>query len=151
MENETNELAELIKNEGLTMDVENVKSRPDGKDLGWDVLSRHWKCIIRRRRGNRGGDLLIYFSQGSAHTKAPTLEDVLQCLHSDFNWVTYGDYPTGLVHGGGFEEWAGNMGWDKDSRKAERIYKSIVDQVERFHCEFGQDTLDRFLAIDPNW
>jgi len=46
---------------------------------------------------------------------APSMADVLYCLLSDAE-------ACGLP----FEEWAGNLGFDTDSRKAERIYHECV-------------------------
>ena len=34
--------------------------------------------------------------------------------------------PTELLTNPGFEEWAGEYGYDSDSRKAERIYRAIA-------------------------
>jgi hypothetical protein len=53
----------------------------------------------------------LYYSMGPAHTEGPTLSGVLECLHSDF-----GMNPMSCE----FEEWAEDLGYDTDSRKAEK-------------------------------
>jgi hypothetical protein len=48
----------------------------------------------------------------------PVLADVLYCLVSDAQSVTYAS---------GFEDWAADMGYDDDSRKAEAAYRACQD------------------------
>ena len=101
----------------------------------------HWKVTFTRReqtgkRYNARKDgtavvakLTTYFSMGYGHKgQAPDAESVLDCLSSD---ASYLDMP--------FSEWAIDMGYDPDSRKAERIYKA---------CEHGASRLKRFLGDD---
>lgn len=49
----------------------------------------------------------------------PELDDVLQCLLSDASMVR---------HGQTFEEWAGDFGYDTDSRKAEKCFNNCRDE-----------------------
>jgi hypothetical protein len=78
----------------------------------------HWRCVIRC--GSESMSLV--FSKGSGHHGAePTLEEVLDCLASD---------AAGYDNAQSFEDWAGELGYDTDSRKAERTYKAIAKQAE---------------------
>lgn len=64
-------------------------------------------------------------------TPPPKLEDVLYCLLSDGDAI---DYPT-------YEEWADNLGYDKDSRKGEAIYRQCVEIGLRLRRMFGDINL----------
>ena len=46
----------------------------------------------------------------------PALPDVLHCIIDDSDAMEYS-----------FDEWAGNLGYDTDSRKAEKIYRQCID------------------------
>ena len=51
----------------------------------------------------------------------PSKESLLETIVSDYN---YTDYTT-------FEEFCGEFGYDKDSRKAEKIFKACLKQAEK--------------------
>jgi hypothetical protein len=74
------------------------------------------------------------FYMGYAHTDEPTALDVLECLLSDSDVEDYE-----------FEEWASNLGYDPDSRRAERIYKTATRQTKKLHQFLGED-YELFLA-----
>jgi hypothetical protein len=95
-------------------------------DDGWKRSATHWKCTIRR--GNK--QLTTYFSQGSAHTKEPTLADILDCLASD---------AAGIDNARDFEDWCAELGYDPDSRKAEKTFKVCEKQAESLKRLFGED------------
>lgn len=83
----------------------------------------HWKVTLAR--GSKR--MTLTFSQGSGfHGAEPTAEGVLECLQSDSS-----------VDGMDFDEWCGNLGFDPDSRTAERTYKA---------CSHQNDRLKRFLG-----
>lgn len=93
---------------------------PDDGD--WPAGAFHWKVTLRcgKRR------LTTEFHQGPAHTSEPSAADVLSCLVSDAASVEFE---------GSFEAWADSLGYDADSRRAERTYKAcerIRDQIRRF-------------------
>ena len=60
-----------------------IPSRPDGE--AWEGAMRHWRVALRRvdESGATLARMTIYYSQGSAHTEAPTLADVLESLRMD--------------------------------------------------------------------
>jgi hypothetical protein len=78
----------------------------------------------------------VYFSQGSAHTKPPTLEDVLDCIASDAN---------GFEDENDFETWCSNYGYDTDSRKAEKTFKFIERQATQLKAKLGNDLYERLI------
>jgi hypothetical protein len=121
-------IGEFIKSRKVRMDApQYVDDNPNmAGDDDWKRTATHWKCIIRR--GNK--QMTVYFSQGSAHTKEPTLTDILDCIASD---------AAGIDNASGFEDWCSEYGYDTDSRKAERTYNVCVKQAEALKRMFGED------------
>lgn len=118
-------LAEFIQKHHITMSVERADTNPNYvADDDWMRSARHFKCTLRcgKRR------MTLHFSQGCAHTKEPTVEDVLNCLASD---------SAGLDNSTTFESWCAEYGYDTDSRKAEKIYRA---------CQKQRDQLERLIG-----
>lgn len=63
----------------------------------------------------------------------PNLADVLYSLCSDADAI---DSPT-------FEEWAENIGYDTDSRKAEAIYRACLEIALKLRAALGDDGLTK--------
>ena len=91
----------------------------------------HYRCTIRcgRRR------MTVPFSQGFAHTSEPKLAAVLNCLASD----------AASVEDAAFEDWAADMGFDEDSRTAERTYKACQKQHDQLCRLLGEDSCAALL------
>jgi len=87
--------------------------------------SSHWKCVLKQG----GRQLTVPFSQGPAHCSEPTAADVLDCLASDSANIF--DYS--------FEEWASELGYDPDSRKAERVFMACEKQAKGLMRLLGRD------------
>ena len=129
--------AEFIAEHQITMTATRTDSNPnmaDSRDMD------HWICKFERREltgkrynARKDGSAVVarmqaHFSMGYGHKGAePTAKDVLDCLASDASSIEWDT----------FEAWADNMGYDSDSRKAERIYKAV---------ERGSAKLKRFLG-----
>lgn len=64
--------------------------------------------------------------------------DVLDCLLSD---------ASSIQSCAGFEEWANEMGFDPDSRKAECIYKQAEKQTAKIQRLLGDD-FEAFLYAE---
>lgn len=98
----------LLQAMGFTFDVSSIVKRPDGL---MNDNATHWKVWIKR------GERLMtaYYSMGSARSGEPDTTDVMGCLLSDTDNIDAG-YD--------FEEWADALGYDTDSRAAERIYNA---------------------------
>jgi len=97
-------------------------------DDDWARTATHWKCVIRKGRAR----MTVHFSQGSAVAREPTLEDILDSLGSEAG---------GYLNARGFEDWAGEYGYDTDSRSAERTYRAIGSQVDDLRRLLGEDAL----------
>lgn len=81
--------------------------------------------------------MTIVFSMGRGHNgKEPDAASVLDCLASDAST---------LENASGFEDWAVELGYDSDSRKAERTYRAIQQQTERLRQFLGTAAFDTLL------
>ncbi len=135
-ENQT--LQQFISSQGLTMTAKRINSNPNMSD--WKD-ARHWSCIIRKPKPEDAihhdlYKLVIPFSQGSAHTDPPTIEDVLDCMASD---------ASGYDNARSFEDWCSEYGYDTDSRKTESTFNVVKDQAEELKSFLGNDTYDSLL------
>src|SRR5689334_5404812 len=119
-------LEQFIADNKIDFKCQWIAQRPDRIADDWDRGASHYKCRVTC--GRRG--FTLYFSQGSAHTSPPTIADVLDCLASD---------AAGYENARGFEEWAGEYGYDTDSRKAERLYRTVKRQAEQLKRMIGEE------------
>jgi hypothetical protein len=130
-------IAEFIAEHELTLCATQADSNPNVDPGGWAKGATHWNCVIS---SPTRGALVIPFSQGSAHKGPPDLATVLDCLASDARTVEYDS----------FEEWAGNLGYDTDSRSAERTYRTVKTQSERLLEFLGNDAFNTLLDdVEP--
>ena len=87
----------------------------------------HWR--VELRGPDRKRTMRFIFTKGVGHGgQEPTLAEVLGCLRSDAE---------SLESTGGFEAWAREMGWDADSRQAERTYRAVVAQTAKLRACLG--------------
>lgn len=63
---------------------------------------------------------------GGGAVPAPKTADVLYCLVSDAS----------AADAGSFEEWAGDLGYDTDSRQAERVYRACLETQKALSAAF---------------
>lgn len=108
---------------GISLTCNRIDSRPDNLQ-DWQRDARHFHCRLKCGKRSFG----FYFTQGSAHTANPTIADVLGCMMSDA--ISYDSSAS-------FEEWASDLGFDADSRKAERIYRATKKQTEQLRRTVG--------------
>lgn len=111
----------FIKEAGITAIVQRIMSRDDIDASDWARDARHWSITLIR--GNR--KMQVNFSQGSAHDKPPTVEDVLDCLAMDAQSIDE-DPTSRAFKARKFEAWASDLGYDPDSRKAEKTYSACL-------------------------
>jgi hypothetical protein len=64
-------------------------------------------------------------------------DHVIECLIMDSSVL---DYPN-------FESWAGDFGYDKDSRKAEAIYQECLKQALEMQALFGRELITALSSI----
>lgn len=82
----------------------------------WPGDASHWHVTLRRNDAS----LTTTYSMGSAHTGGPELQDVLNCMLSD---AQCGEYD--------FADFCAELGYDEDSRKAERTWRECRRMAKR--------------------
>ena len=87
----------------------------------------HFKVTLKAA----GRQMTLYFSQGYGISGEPTHDE---CLIA---WRPI--RPAWKINLTGFEDWACDLGYDPDSRKAEKIFKTICKQAERLKKFLGED------------
>ena len=97
----------------------------------------HWKTVLKFR----DHQMTVYFSKGYGHNgKPPNAEEVLSCLASDANGSDQD-----------FESWAADLGYDPDSRRAERIHKTICRQAGKLQDLLGDECYNELLyEVEPD-
>lgn len=122
--------AEFIDTYKLGLSAERTDSNPnmtESRDMD------HWKCVLKCGRRK----MTLVFSMGYGHNGAePKLADVLDCLASDSATIDNAD---------DFEQWCSELGYDPDSRKAERTYKVCAKQSEKFMRLLGDAAYQQLL------
>lgn len=92
---------------------------------GWNVT------LARGELGVDWAEVAVPFWMGEAHGKTkPTALDVMECLCSD---------AASIENATRFEEWASELGYDADSRRAEAIYKSCGELADKLRAFLGND------------
>ena len=118
-------IKQFIKENNLTMDCNYADSNPNMPDSN---NMNHSKVTIKRKFKLNGNHLdtrygfkqmTLYYSQGYGIQGEPTLESVLNCL--------IGDSTCGET----FQEFCENLGYDNDSRKAEKTFNTILKQTSK--------------------
>ncbi len=142
--NETNKLGEIIFGnawEGKKVDTKQfvnrngikatsvmVDSNPNMPDFDGD----NYKVTLRM--GHK--QFTVPFSHGCAICHDPEAADVLDCLASD---------AAGVENATSFEDWASDLGFDTDSRKAERTYKVTIAQSAKLKKFLGDELYNALL------
>lgn len=119
----------LIDNIKLSL-IRTDYTEEDYKDE-WKKTSNKYKARITY---NKKSMTIIYYT-GSGWKKDPELEDILGSILQD---TTYLDY--------GFEDFANAMGYDSDSRTAEKIYKDIQKQAKKINRIFSKEEQEELLT-----
>jgi hypothetical protein len=114
----------------ITFHSERISERPDRKDQDskeqeWGDGAFHHKVTLKRGPKR----FSTYYSMGSRLPEPPDVMEVLDSLASDAS--TYENCR-------GFEDWAGEYGYDTDSRKAEKIYNQIGEVARKLKSFLGE-------------
>ena len=130
-------MEKFIEEEKLSMTSDPVPMNPayegaDPEERKWADESYHYKCIIKKPRKT----FSVYFSMGSANQDPPKLSEVLDNLASE---------ASGFENNPDFESWAGEYGYDPDSRKAERIFRMIETESNKLKQFLGEEAYKKLL------
>lgn len=110
-----------VQNHGMTVDILAGPDYAVDED-GWE----HHSYDIQLNNPELGTTMIICgyrYGTGITHTPDEKPEEIIDSLISD-TW--------GYENADGFEDWAGEYGYDTDSRKAERIYEAVKKQAGEF-------------------
>jgi hypothetical protein len=124
------DMKQFIRDNRVSMTSEWAPSNPnmDGSDK-----MDNWKCKLRAGRRS----MTVYFSKGVGHGGVePGAGEVLDCLASD---------ASGVVNARGFEDWCDDYGYDHDSRKAERTFRTIERQAASLRRLLGEEAYEALL------
>ena len=118
--------------------INNIKLSLARADYTEDDYKDEWKKTANKYKArityNKKSMTIIYYT-GSGWKKDPVLEDILGSILQD---TTYLDY--------GFEDFANAMGYDPDSRKAEKIYKEVQKQAKKINRIFSKEEQEELLT-----
>lgn len=89
----------------------------------------HHAYVVRLSRGDRSME--VPWRAGIGITDDPTAADVLEALLSDAASIENAR--------GDFEEWAPELGFDPDSRRAEAIFQRATKQTDELRELLGDD------------
>lgn len=130
----------------LSSQITPLDRRYDSTDHDqWSKDATHWQIIVRWKQprempyGAKIKSHALEYSMGSAHKGNPVIADVLNCLHLDASCA---------INSGSFEDWADDLGYDSDSRKAEKVYRSCLATADALLELFGGEVFDQFLACE---
>lgn len=133
MDEQQQALATFVASAGITAEAKE-RAPTEREREEWSTSGgTTWTVTLRRS----GTDITmkVPFGMGSAHTAPPTVEQVLDCVASD---------SAGYENARTFEEWAGEYGYDTDSRRAERTYRQVKKQAVKL-CWFLGEVLYKDL------
>lgn len=124
---------EFVTTHGITADVAPADSNPNMAGDNWSASANHWLVTLRMGRKR----MQVPYSTGAA-LGAPDATDVLDTLASD---------ASSIWNARDFEDWAGDYGYDTDSRQAYRTWQLTSRQAKRLQQFLGVE-LHRTLIED---
>ncbi len=100
----------------------------------WQQEANPWTITLRYRRRQ----MRVNYWTGQGITTDPSAVDVLESLCMDASGADQS-----------FDEWCSDYGYDTDSRKAERTYRSVQEQTRRLRRLLGDD-FDEIVSLDDD-
>lgn len=131
----TQTIKQFVDRNNVRMSCAWTDTNPNIDPKDWARGTSHYRCVLKI--GPRR--MTTYFSMGSAYTKEPSAEDLIDCLASD---------AASIENARSFEDWCADYGYDADSRKAEKIYKTCARQAARLRNLVGDSAMFRRLLFD---
>lgn len=117
--------------------IRRAKRTDSNPNMDDSVNMDHWvvQLSIRSPKDRHGRTMTIHFSMGYGHGgKQPDVEEVMNALVSDF-----------VDDSASFEDWCAEIGYDTDSRKAERTFKACQKETKNLRRFLGDDRLNELL------
>lgn len=126
---EQDTIQNLVARHLITMKSVPADRNPHMEAGDWSSKAHHWKCTLKRK----GLQFTVYFSMGMLRPEEPSIEEVIDCLRADRD---------SIESSGSFEDWASELGYDSDSRKAFKSYSVSKKQSFKFAGFMGREALD---------
>lgn len=129
-------LKQLIARHHIKIESKLTDTNPNfhSDSTEWMRSAHHYKVTLRAY----GRQMTTYFSMGPALCEDPDAEGVLDCLLSDSPACKQD-----------FAEWARDLGYDEDSRKAGRTYNACLKLGTKLKQFLGEH-YEAFLYADRN-
>lgn len=122
-------LKSFVTTNRIKMDCDYADANPN---MEGSNNRNNYKCVLRMGRRQ----MTTPFSTGRGWTHEPDAADVLDCLASD---------SASIENARSFEEWASEYGYDTDSRKAEKAFKTCEQQAKKLQQFLGDDLYQELL------
>lgn len=123
-------IKQFIDRHGIRIDSSRLDRNPHMEDFQGD----HWRVTLRCGRRQ----MTLPFSKGYGHEgREPETAEVLDCMASDASGADQG-----------FEDWASDLGYNTDSRKAERTYKAVQSQTVKLRKLLGDRDFTALLEME---
>lgn len=130
----------FIRKHNLHMSVKRIATRDNPND--WPADSFHFMLSITQGRLHPSNPTMhVTYSMGPGTDGKPKLADVLECIALDVS---------GFENSSNFEDWCSEYGYDTDSRKAERIYRSVSEQRDRLCLLLNAGAVEELLYQTEN-
>lgn len=132
---------ELVQKYNLQLKLFRIPFRTDTEPGDWDNEASHYSFVITNGSvdsGNYGKKMRGNFSQGSAIKNRPTLDDILNSLSID----------TMNIEEESFELWCDDFGYNSDSMKAYKIYKSCLDESKHLKELLGTQGIQELHSCE---
>lgn len=123
----------ILESIGVSLHCEQTGERPDGL---MPESQTHFKCKVSRGNVNKK----FYFSCGKNLATGPGLTDLMSCLFLDASFAEYD-----------FDDFCSNLGYDVDSRKAEKIYKWTIKNTKKLRKLFNDSELSDLQEMAQEW
>jgi hypothetical protein len=140
----TKTIDDFIKENKISIHCEYSDSNPSMSELESSKMN-HYKVTLKRKYQTEKNYLgtkyayktmTLFFSQGYGISGEPTLDNVLDCLKSDY-----------LCARDGFEEFCANCGYSDDSIRSVKTYKNIQRQSKKLKTFLG-DSFNQLLNCE---
>ena len=114
-----------------------IFENPHNKDNEWSKGANHYQCQLSVKGKGAKDPFVFFYSQGSAHTRAPKLWSVLESFASDIQ-----------CSGETFKDFCDNCGYSTDSISARQTYDLIQDQSLKLLKLLGRPAFEDLLNVE---
>ena len=138
---------DFIKENKISIHCEYSNGNPTMNDLESSRMN-HYKVTLKRKYKLKGNHLdsrygfkriTLFYSQGSYFTNNPKVEDVLDCLKSDY-----------LASLDSFNDFCDEFGYSNDSIRSKKTYEACVKNGKKLQKFLNDDHDSNFFSMGTN-